>query len=165
MDLSALVIDNRGKHKLTSRIIRQSQPDVKDLTFTAGKRLKSRFWQEDPDRVSLFAGYPRSREFRDLGVLPDAPGLAMSEIAAETPDVIQSMALQQPQVSKFARPGAPPSFQHASESRVIFNPFRLPSTVTAINSGWNNSFAERSRSSTVTAWMRLMISSMPMKWS
>ena len=34
------------------------------------------------------------------------------------------------------------SSQHASESRVIFSPFRLPSTVTAIASGLNSSWAD-----------------------
>jgi hypothetical protein len=41
--------------------------------------------------------------------------------------------------------------QHANESRLTFSPFKLPSTVTAISSGWNNSLADFSRSSTVTA--------------
>ena len=55
--------------------------------------------------------------------------------------------------------------QHASESRVIFKPFRFPSTVTAIDPGWKNSAAEAMMSSADTAWMRSMISSMLRKRS
>src|ERR1017187_7159273 len=58
-----------------------------------------------------------------------------------------------------------PSSQQARESRLIFNPLRLPNTVTAIRSGWNSSFADTNKLSTVTAWMRSMISSMPKKRS
>ncbi len=124
------------------------------LDFFLGGFLASRFG------AFLFPMPTASHKFED-----DARGKRLKAHFHPTPSAYSDKSAFWTRREEKGLASGDKNAQQTKESRLIFNPLRLPNTVTAIRSGWNSSSADCNRLSTVTAWMRSIISSILKKRS